>query len=90
MVHLEGCTIEDGALVGNGSIVLHGAVVSTGALVGSNAVVTNGMVVPPGAMALGVPAKIRPDCVNPDMIRWPMLSYVERAEQYRTGLRRID
>ena len=40
MVHLEGCTIEDGALVGNGSVVLHRAVVRTGALVGSNAVVT--------------------------------------------------
>ena len=90
MVHLEGCTVEDRSLVGNGSIVLHQAVVSTGALVGSNAVVTNGMLVPPGAMALGVPAKIRPDCVDPDAIRWPMLSYVERARQYREALRRID
>src|SRR4051812_48823405 len=55
MVHLEGCTIEDRALVGNGAVVLHRAVVSTGSLVGSNAVVTAGVVVPPGAMALGVP-----------------------------------
>src|SRR5262249_37651435 len=38
MVHLEGCTIEDHALVGNGSIVLHRAVVRTNAIVGSNAV----------------------------------------------------
>ena len=60
MVHLEGCTIEDGSLVGNGAVVLHGAVVRTGALVGSNAVVTNGMEVPSGHMALGIPAKLRP------------------------------
>ena len=89
MAHLEGCTIEDGALVGTGSIVLHEAVIGRGALVGANAVVTGRTVVPPGAMALGVPAKIRPDCVHPDMIKWPMLSYVERAKQYRDELRQI-
>jgi carbonic anhydrase/acetyltransferase-like protein (isoleucine patch superfamily) len=30
IVHLEGCTIEDGALVGNGAVVLHRAVVRSG------------------------------------------------------------
>ncbi len=90
LVHLEGCTIEDFALVGNGAIVLHRAVVKTGALVGSNAVVTNGMVVPSGAMALGVPARIRENAVDLDAIREPMLTYVDRAERYRRELRRID
>ena len=71
IVHLEGCTIEDGALVGNGSVVLHNAVVRSGALVGANAVVPNGMEVPSGAMALGVPAKIRENAVHPGMISWP-------------------
>ena len=51
LAHLEGCTVEDGALVGTSSVVLHEAVISRGALVGANAVVTNRMVVPPGAMA---------------------------------------
>ncbi|MGH9001121.1 MAG: gamma carbonic anhydrase family protein, partial [Acidimicrobiia bacterium] len=68
LVHLEGCIIEDGALVGSGSIVLHHAVVQTGALVGAAAVVPNEMVVPSGAMALGVPARIRPDSVPAGMI----------------------
>jgi carbonic anhydrase/acetyltransferase-like protein (isoleucine patch superfamily) len=90
LVHLEGCTIEDFALVGNGAIVLHRAVVRTGALVGSNAVVTNGMVVPSGAMALGVPAKIRENAVDLEVIREPMLTYVARAERYRAELKRID
>lgn len=89
IVHLEGCTVEDGSLVGNGSVVLHRAIIRTGALVGSNAVVPNGMEVPSGAMALGVPAKIREGTVHPDMIKWPMLSYVERAQQYRDTLRRL-
>lgn len=91
MVHLEGCTVERGALVGNGSVVLHEVVVQTGAIVGSNAVVTNGTVVPTGAMALGVPAKIYPDRVAHEWMIWgPMHSYVERARLYRDQLRRID
>jgi carbonic anhydrase/acetyltransferase-like protein (isoleucine patch superfamily) len=91
LVHLEGCTIEDGALVGSGAVVLHDAVVRTGALVGAGAVVSGGVEVPARAMALGIPAKIRPDAVNPDvMIRPGMLSYVERGRQYRKQLRRID
>jgi carbonic anhydrase/acetyltransferase-like protein (isoleucine patch superfamily) len=91
LVHLEGCTIEDGALVGSGAVVLHDAVVRSGALVGAGAVVSGGVEVPSGAMALGIPAKIRPDAVDPDMmIRPGMLSYVERGRQYRGQLRRLD
>jgi carbonic anhydrase/acetyltransferase-like protein (isoleucine patch superfamily) len=89
IVHLEGCIIEDGALVGNGSVVLHNAIVRTGALVGSNAVVPNNMEVPAGAMALGIPAKIREGASHPEMIRMAMLSYVERSRRYRETLREI-
>ena len=91
LVHLEGCTVEDGSLVGSGAVVLHGAVVRTGALVGAGAVVSGGVEVPSRAMALGVPAKIRPDAVDPDtMIRPGMVSYVERGAHYRKQLRRLD
>ena len=90
LVHLEGCTIHDGALVGSGSVVLHEAVVETGALVGAGAVVPNKMVVPTGAMALGIPAKLRPDAVTHGAIEGPMLSYVERGHRYRKKLRRLD
>jgi carbonic anhydrase/acetyltransferase-like protein (isoleucine patch superfamily) len=87
IVHLEGCTIEDGALVGNGAVVLHGAVVRSGALVGSNAVVTNGMEVPNGAMALGIPAKLREGAVDPVGLQMTSESYVQRARRYRDELR---
>lgn len=90
LVHLEGCTIEDGSLVGTGAVVLHDAVVRTEALVGAGAVVSGGVEVPSRAMALGVPAKIRPDAVEPEsMIRPGMLSYVERGAYYRANLRRL-
>lgn len=90
LAHLEGCTVHDEALVGSGAVVLHDAVVESGALVGAGAVVSGGTVVPSGAMALGIPARIRPDTVTADMISLGMASYVERGHRYRHELRRLD
>ena len=91
LVHLEGCTIEDRSLVGSGSIVLHEAIVRTGSLVGAGAVVSGRTEVPSGAKALGVPARIKPDSVNPELeIDLPAQSYIERGRQYRKDLRRLD
>lgn len=90
LAHLEGCVIEDDALVGSGSIVLHGAVVSSGALVGAGAVVTNGTRVPPRAMALGVPATIRPDAVPAGAFAAAVELYAGNGRRYRERLRRLD
>ena len=90
IAHLEGCTIEDDALVGSGSVVLHRAVVGTGALVGAGAVVPNDMTVPPRAMALGVPAKIRPDAVPEGAHALAAKMYVANGRRYRDELRQID
>lgn len=90
LAHLEGCTVEDAALVGTGSIVLHRAVVRTNALVGAGAVVPAGLEVPSGAMALGVPARIRPDVVTPDQILPLAANYLANARRYRAELRRVD
>jgi carbonic anhydrase/acetyltransferase-like protein (isoleucine patch superfamily) len=89
LVHMECCTIENGCLIGSGSIVLHGCVVRTHALVGAAALVPNGMEVPSGAMALGVPAKLRLDSVTPDMILPNAANYVRNARDYRSRLQRI-
>jgi len=90
LAHLEGCTVEDGALIGTSSVVLHEAVVSRGALVGANAVVTNRMVVPPDAMALGVPAKIREGSSSYEQNLRDADNYVQRGKRYRAEMRRID
>lgn len=90
IAHLEGCVVEDGCLIGSGSVVLHRAVVRTGALVGAGAVVNNGVEVPSGAMALGVPAKIRPDSVPPGSFEDAVARYVANGERYRKELRRLD
>ena len=90
LVHLEGCRIENGALVGSGSIVLHNAVVRERALVGAGALVPNNMEVPARAMALGVPARIKPDSVDPEGIAIAARHYVENVGIYKAGLRRLD
>lgn len=90
-VHLEGCEIGDGVLIGSGAIVLNGAVVEPEALVGAGALVSGSMVVPRRAMALGVPAKIKLDSVDPELqIVRGMHVYLERGRTYRAELRRID
>ena len=90
MVHLEGCTIEDWALVGSGSVVLHRAIVRSHSLVGANAVVSNDVEVPSGAMALGVPCQIRPDRMKPFFTKMAVESYIANGKRYREQLRRLD
>jgi carbonic anhydrase/acetyltransferase-like protein (isoleucine patch superfamily) len=90
LAHLEGCTVEDDALVGSGAVVLHRAVVRSGSLVGAGAVVPNGMEVPTGAMALGVPAKLRPGTVGPGQFTEAAELYVANGRRYRQTLRRLD
>jgi carbonic anhydrase/acetyltransferase-like protein (isoleucine patch superfamily) len=89
LAHLEGCIVEDGSLVGSGSVVLHRAVIRSGALVGAGAVVPNDTEVPSGAMALGVPARIRPDAVPPGAFRENVETYVANGKRYREDLRRL-
>lgn len=90
LVHLEGCTVQDRALVGNGSIVLHRAVIESDAIVGAGAVVPNGMVVPSFAMALGIPAKLREHTVQPGEIELMAATYVAKCKLYKAELRRLD
>ncbi len=90
LAHLEGCLLEDETLVGSGSVVLHHAVIRTGATVGANAVVPNRMEVPSGALAIGVPAKIRPGGSQVAMIRFSAAEYVENGRRYREALRLVE
>ncbi len=90
IVHLEGCIIEDDALVGNGSIVMHEVVVSTGSVVAANSVLLNGTFVPPGALAVGSPAVIKEGRAKSGFTPSAAESYVQRGRRYAKSLRRID
>ncbi len=90
IVHLEGCTVEDGAQVSNGAIVLHQVIVRTGSIVAANAVVLNGLEVPAGALAVGAPAVIKEGRAKMDVVAMGVQSYVHKTKRYRAELRRID
>jgi carbonic anhydrase/acetyltransferase-like protein (isoleucine patch superfamily) len=89
LAHLEGCTVEDGALIGVNSSVLHRAHIGQGALVGAGAVVTPDTQVPPRAMALGVPARIRLDAVATDGFAANVAAYADFTQRYPREMRRL-
>jgi carbonic anhydrase/acetyltransferase-like protein (isoleucine patch superfamily) len=54
---VEGCVIEDGALIGMGAVVLHHARVGAGTMLAAGAVVPERATIAPGVLAAGVPAR---------------------------------
>ena len=58
---LEGCVVEDGALVGTGSIVLQRARVGAGSMLAAGTVVVEDQEIPPGVLAAGTPATVKKD-----------------------------
>lgn len=81
---LHGCTVEDGALIGMGAIVLDGARIGQEALIGAGALVTEGAVIPPRTLALGSPAKVRRDLTEAELerLRHSALHYRDLAAEY--------
>src|SRR3981189_835708 len=57
-VILRGCTLEDGALVGMGSIVMNGARIGRGSIVGAGSVITEGKQFPEHSLIIGAPARV--------------------------------
>jgi carbonic anhydrase/acetyltransferase-like protein (isoleucine patch superfamily) len=55
---LHGCTIEDGALVGIGAIVLNRAVVGRGSVIAAGALIPEGTRIEPGSLVVGVPGRV--------------------------------
>ena len=90
LVHLEGCTLEDHVLVGSGAIVLERAVLRSVSFVAAGAVVTPGTEVPSGAMAMGIPAVIRPDTVTKERIAGNVQGYLRHVRQHRDSMKELD
>src|ERR1700752_2575292 len=87
--HLEGCVVEDGCLIGSGSITLNRVVVGKGSIVAAGAVVPEGLNIPPGSLVAGVPATIKRSNVDPTWTQRAVQTYIATAKHHRTGLRRI-
>ncbi len=84
---LHGCTVEDGCLIGMGSILLNGVRVGAGSVIGAGSVVTEGTIIPPGSLVLGVPAKVRRpvDAALAERIRLTVEHYVRLARLHAAG-----
>jgi carbonic anhydrase/acetyltransferase-like protein (isoleucine patch superfamily) len=56
---LHGCVVEDGALIGMGSIVLDRARIGRRAMLAAGSVVNEGGEIPPEVLAAGAPAEVK-------------------------------
>jgi carbonic anhydrase/acetyltransferase-like protein (isoleucine patch superfamily) len=91
-VMLHGCTIGEGSLVGIQAVVLNGAKIGRHCLVGAGALVTEGKEFPDGSMIFGSPAKVV-KMLTPEQIeglRRSAAHYVQNAQRYKAGLKKID
>jgi len=85
---LEGCVVEDGALIAMGAIVLQRARVGAGALVAAGSVVLEGQEIPPGVVAAGVPAVVKKE-IDGSSRRWIQSAAAEYRELRRRYLNEL-
>jgi carbonic anhydrase/acetyltransferase-like protein (isoleucine patch superfamily) len=86
---LEGCVIDDEALIGMGAIVLQHAHVGSGAMVAAGAVVSERGEVRPNVLSAGVPAREKKE-LSGAALRWTRTAaaeYQKNSKRYMTASR---
>jgi carbonic anhydrase/acetyltransferase-like protein (isoleucine patch superfamily) len=88
---LEGCVVEQGALVGMGATMLQRSRLGAGSMLAAGAVLMEGAQIPPGQMAAGVPATIKKplDGSSNHWVGTTAQHYRDRAARYRAELKSI-
>jgi carbonic anhydrase/acetyltransferase-like protein (isoleucine patch superfamily) len=90
-VILHGCTLEDGALVGMGSIVMNGARIGRGSVVGAGSVITEGKEFPEHSLIIGSPARVI-RTLSPEQAAGmgrAAISYQKNGPRFKKGLKKI-
>ncbi|HEY2596935.1 MAG TPA: gamma carbonic anhydrase family protein [Candidatus Dormibacteraeota bacterium] len=89
---LEGCVVEEGAVVGMGATMLQRSRLGKGSLLAAGAVLGEGSEVPAGHMAAGVPAVVKKplDGSSGTWVGITAKHYRDRAVAYREKLRPIS
>src|SRR5690349_12749127 len=90
-VILHGCTLEDGALVGMGSIVMNGAKIGRGSVVGAGAVITEGKEFPEHSLIIDAPARVirTLDAAQVERMGSAARFYMANGPRYTKGLKKI-
>ncbi len=86
---VHGCIVEREVMIGMGATVLSGARLGQGSLIGAGSVVREGMEIPAGALAAGVPAKVRGKAPE-GMARAICERYAARAQNYLQELEEAE
>jgi carbonic anhydrase/acetyltransferase-like protein (isoleucine patch superfamily) len=87
--HLEGCVVEDGCLIGSGSIVLNRVRVGAGSIVAAAALVPEGFEVPAASLVAGVPCTVKRTGIDATWTKGAVQTYIHTSRQHRARLRRI-
>jgi carbonic anhydrase/acetyltransferase-like protein (isoleucine patch superfamily) len=88
---LHGCTIGERSLVGLHAVVLNGAKIGRECVIGAGALIPEGKIFPDRCLLVGAPAKVMRELSDEEVAafqRGPQ-SYIERAQQFRTRLKRL-
>ena len=88
---VHGCTLEDGVLIGMGSIVMNGAKIGRNSIVGAGSVITEGKAFPERSLIIGSPARVI-RTLSPEQataMGRAAKSYAIRGPQFKNGLKKI-
>ena len=89
---LEGCVVEQGALVGMGATMLQRSRLGAGSMLAAGAVLPEGKEVPPGHLAAGVPATVKKPLAGSsgNWVQTAAQHYQHRAVTYKAKLKPVD
>jgi carbonic anhydrase/acetyltransferase-like protein (isoleucine patch superfamily) len=85
---LEGCEVEDGAVVGIASVMLQRTRLGKGAMLAAGSVLGEGGEVPAGFLAAGIPAQVKKQLSgsSAEWVESTARHYQEAGRAYRAGL----
>jgi len=89
---LEGCVVEQGALVGMGATMLQRSRLGAGSMLAAGSVLPEGKEIPPGQLAAGVPATVKKALAGSSgtWVQTAAQHYQDRAVTYRAKLKPVD
>jgi gamma-carbonic anhydrase len=85
-VTLHGCYVEQGSLIGIGSVVLDDVRVGTQSLVAAGSLIAPGTIIPPRSLVMGIPAKVKRPLSDEEVASLDLFwqNYVNFTRKYKS------